>query len=148
MSIDLDLQIAGEFPAVPSAERFRSWVTAALQGKAPVELTVRVVDTDESQALNRTYRGKDRATNVLSFAADLPEGIDLPLLGDIVICAPVVEREAAEQGKDLEHHWAHLTVHGVLHLLGHDHQNDDDAQEMEAIEIRVLAVLGIPNPYT
>lgn len=148
MSIDLDLQIAGEFPAVPSAERFRSWVTVVLQGKAPVELTVRVVDTDESQALNRTYRGKDRATNVLSFAADLPEGIDLPLLGDIVICAPVVEREAAEQGKDLEHHWAHLTVHGVLHLLGHDHQNDDDAQEMEAIEIRVLADLGIPNPYT
>jgi probable rRNA maturation factor len=148
VSIDLDLQIAGEFPAVPSAERFRSWVTVVLQGKAPVELTVRVVDTDESQALNRTYRGKDRATNVLSFAADLPEGIDLPLLGDIVICAPVVEREAAEQGKDLEHHWAHLTVHGVLHLLGHDHQNDDDAQEMEAIEIRVLADLGIPNPYT
>ena len=148
MSIDLDLQIAGEFPAVPSAERFRSWVTVVLQGKAPVELTVRVVDTDESQALNRTYRGKDRATNVLSFAADLPEGIDLPLLGDIVICAPVVEREAAEQGKDLEHHWAHLTVHGVLHLLGHDHQNDDDAQEMEAIEIRVLADLGIPDPYS
>ena len=148
MSIDLDLQIAGEFRAVPSVDRFRSWVTAALQGKAPVELTIRVVDTDESQALNRTYRDKDRATNVLSFAADLPEGIDLPLLGDIVICAPVVEREAAEQGKDLEHHWAHLTVHGVLHLLGHDHQNDDDAQEMEAIEIRVLADLGIPDPYS
>lgn len=135
---------------LPAAVSLRRWVAAALAGarrRKPAELSIRVVDADEGRALNRHYRGKDYATNVLSFAAELPPGIDLPLLGDLVICAPVVAREAAEQGKPERNHWAHLTVHGVLHLLGHDHIADADAERMEALERRILAKLGMPDPY-
>ncbi len=98
--------------------------------------------------LNRRYRGKDYATNVLSFPAELPRGVALPLLGDLVICAPVVTREAGEQGKPLRHHYAHLTIHGVLHLLGYDHQAERDAQRMEALETRILHWLVIPDPVS
>ena len=135
---------------VPAAASFRQWVEAALRGakrRRASELSIRVVDADEGRALNRDYRGKDYATNVLSFEAELPPGLALPLIGDIVICAPVVAREAAEQGKPPRDHWAHLTVHGVLHLLGYDHLEEAEAEAMEALETRVLAGLGIPDPY-
>jgi len=135
---------------VPSAASFRNWVEAALAGarhRRPAEVSIRIVGAREGRALNRRYRGRDYATNVLSFPAELPSGIQSPLLGDIVICAPVLAREAREQGKSVRDHYAHLTVHGVLHLLGFDHQNDRDAAQMEALEKRVLARLGINDPY-
>ena len=135
---------------LPSAISFRRWVDAALRGakrRKATELSIRIVDIDEGQALNRDYRGKDYATNVLSFPAELPPGVKLPLIGDLAICAPVVQREAAEQGKLPRHHWAHLTIHGVLHLLGYDHIQDNDAERMEALETRILAGLGIADPY-
>jgi probable rRNA maturation factor len=135
---------------LPSSVSFRRWVEAALRGakrRKPAELAIRIVDTDEGRALNRDYRNKDYATNVLSFPAELPPGVALPLIGDLAICAPVVLREAAEQGKAARDHWAHLTVHGVLHLLGYDHIEDSEAQAMEALETRILAGLGIADPY-
>ncbi|HZX71375.1 MAG TPA: rRNA maturation RNase YbeY [Rhodanobacter sp.] len=135
---------------LPASASFRRWVEAALHGakrRKPAELAIRIVDTEEGRALNRDYRGKDYATNVLSFPAEWPPGVRLPLIGDLAICAPVVAREAAEQGKSVRDHWAHLTVHGVLHLLGHDHIEDPEAEAMEALETRILAGLGIANPY-
>ncbi|RUL76767.1 rRNA maturation RNase YbeY [Dyella choica] len=135
---------------VPSPVSFRRWVEAALAGarrRRPAELSVRIVGTREGRMLNRTYRDKDYATNVLSFPVELPPGVRLPLLGDIAICAPVVRREAAEQGKLVAHHWAHLTVHGVLHLLGYDHIEEAEATRMEAMETRILKGLGVPDPY-
>jgi probable rRNA maturation factor len=135
---------------VPAAASFRRWVEAALHGarrRKATELAIRIVDTDEGRTLNREYRGKDYATNVLSFPAELPPGLNLPLIGDLAICAPVVAREAAEQGKRPLDHWAHMTVHGVLHLLGYDHIEDAEAEAMEALETRILAGLGIADPY-
>ncbi|MBN8922627.1 MAG: rRNA maturation RNase YbeY [Rhodanobacter sp. 68-29] len=135
---------------VPAPASFRRWVEAALRGarrRRPAELSIRIVGVDEGRALNRDYRGKDYATNVLSFEAELPPGLRLPLIGDMVICAPVVAREAAEQGKCTRDHWAHLTVHGTLHLLGHDHVVEAEAEAMEALETRILAGLGIADPY-
>jgi len=135
---------------VPASASFRRWVEAALKGarrRKGTEVAIRIVDADEGQALNLQYRGRDYATNVLSFPADLPPGVNLPLIGDLVICAPVVAREAAEQGKKAAHHWAHMTVHGTLHLLGYDHLDDAEAEAMEALETRILAGLGIPDPY-
>ncbi|URL59432.1 rRNA maturation RNase YbeY [Luteibacter flocculans] len=135
---------------VPASASFRRWVEAALKGarrRKATEVAIRIVDADEGQALNLQYRGRDYATNVLSFPADLPPGVNLPLIGDLVICAPVVAREAAEQGKTAAHHWAHMTVHGTLHLLGYDHIDDAEAEAMEALETRILAGLGIPDPY-
>ena len=135
---------------VPSSTSFRHWVAAALAGarrKRATELCVRIVDEIEGRALNLDYRGRDYATNVLSFPVDLPQGIALPLIGDIVLCAPVVTREAHEQGKAQRDHYAHLTVHGVLHLLGFDHESDSGAMRMEALEVRILSGLGIGNPY-
>ena len=147
MAIDLDLQVAVDQPDLPPEEAFQAWVRAALESREEAELTVRIVDRAESRELNRTYRNKDTETNVLSFPAELPGGIDLPLLGDIVICAPLVAEEAAAQGKPERDHWAHLTVHGVLHLLGYDHLHDDEAEEMESLETRLLKSLGVPDPY-
>jgi probable rRNA maturation factor len=135
---------------LPAPASFRRWVGAALRGakrRKRTELAIRIVDADEGRALNRDYRGRDYATNVLSFPAELPPGVDLPLIGDLAICAPVVSREAAEQGKKPRDHWAHLTVHGVLHLLGHDHIVEAEAEAMEALERRILAGLGIADPY-
>lgn len=135
---------------VPSPASFRRWVEAALRGakyRKRAELAIRLVDGDEGRTLNRDYRGKDYATNVLSFPADLPPELKLPLLGDLAICAPVVTREASEQGKLARDHWAHMTIHGVLHLLGYDHIDDRDAETMEALETRVLAGLGMADPY-
>ena len=148
--LELGVSYAAPRPGVPTPASFRRWVDAALQGarhRKPAELSIRIVDAREGRALNRQYRGKDYATNVLSFPVDLPRGIASPLLGDLVICAPVVAREAREQGKPPRDHYAHLTVHGVLHLLGFDHQNERDAKHMEMLETRILAGLGIADPY-
>jgi probable rRNA maturation factor len=135
---------------LPAPASFQRWAEAALRGarrRKPAELAIRIVDATEGRALNRDYRGKDYATNVLSFPAELPPGVALPLIGDLAICAPVVAREAAEQGKAERDHWAHLTVHGVLHLLGYDHIEEHEAEAMEALETRILAGLGIADPY-
>ncbi|WP_210396406.1 rRNA maturation RNase YbeY [Motiliproteus sediminis] len=144
----IDLQIASDQPDLPSAEQLQQWVEAVTASLAdPVEVTIRLVDQSESQQLNRDYRGKDKPTNVLSFPFEVPEGIELNLLGDLVICAPVVAMEAAQQSKPLQHHWAHMVIHGTLHLLGYDHIDDREAEEMEALETRILGKLGIPAPY-
>jgi len=146
--IDLDLQIASAASGLPAEDDFRSWVEAALAGRrAEAELTIRVVDAEESAELNGTYRHKQGPTNVLSFPFEAPPGVELPLLGDIVICAPVVAREAAEQGKTAAAHWAHMTVHGCLHLLGYDHIAPDEAEIMESLERDVLSALGYADPY-
>ncbi|MCO6060035.1 rRNA maturation RNase YbeY [Pseudomonas sp. MOB-449] len=147
--LELDLQLASEAQGLPSEADLRRWCELALrQRTADSELTIRLVDEHEGRELNRTWRHKDYATNVLSFPADVPdELLDIPLLGDLVICAPVVAREAAEQGKSLEAHWAHLVIHGCLHLLGYDHIEDEEAEEMEALERELLAELGHPDPY-
>ena len=140
------VQIATSRAGVPHARSFARWANAAFAGAAArrtsdsSELTIRIVGAAESRKLNRTWRGKDKPTNVLSFAADHE-------LGVLAICAPVVAREAREQGKQPAAHWAHMVVHGVLHLLGYDHENDRDAARMEAREAKILAQLGMPNPY-
>ena len=146
--VELDLQIASTDPDIPDDAAFEAWVRAGLAGRVPAaELSIRVVDEDEARELNDTYRGRDYPTNVLSFPAELPEGVDVPLLGDLVICAPVVAREAIDQDKPTEAHWAHMVIHGLLHLLGYDHMEDAEAQVMEAEERVLLARLGYPDPY-
>lgn len=146
--LELDLQIASQ-AAAPTEAQFRQWCEMGLRARsADSELTIRLVDEAEGRELNNTWRHKDYATNVLSFPADVPdELLDIPLLGDLVICVPVVAREAAEQGKALDAHWAHLVIHGCLHLLGFDHIDDEEADEMEALERELLAELGYPDPY-
>ncbi len=152
--LDVAVGYAAPRTGVPAATSFRRWVAAALEGRIrEADLAIRIVDEDEGRALNRHYRGKDYATNVLSFPADIAEGVImpkdvvLPLMGDIVLCAPVVAREAAEQDKPTMHHYAHLTVHGVLHLLGMDHDDEREAECMEQLEREILAELGIEDPY-
>ncbi len=148
MSIAVDVQYAIEAPNLPGEADFALWVETVLKNcKVDGEVCIRVVDPDESQALNAEYRGKDKPTNVLSFPFDVPPGVPVTLLGDLVICAEVVAREAEEQHKTLLHHWAHMVVHGTLHLLGFDHINDDEAEEMEALERDLLARLDIADPY-
>jgi probable rRNA maturation factor len=162
------VQIATRRAGVPHARSFTRWANAAFAGAATrrsaaaAELTIRVVGAAESRRLNRTWRGKDKPTNVLSFGnGDIPHFLrgartrnghggneECPhFLGDLAICAPVVAREAREQGKQPAAHWAHMVVHGVLHLLGYDHENNRDAERMEAREAKILAQLGMPNPY-
>jgi probable rRNA maturation factor len=142
------VQRATEAADIPGDEQFQSWVETALKGRFDGgELCIRVVDSHESQALNLQYRGKDKPTNVLSFPFEVPEGIELDLLGDLVICAKVVAHEAAEQQIPLLTHWAPLVIHGTLRLLGYDHIKDEDAEEMEALERQLLADLSIPDPY-
>jgi len=133
---------------LPSSEDFRRWAAAALADRCPTgEMTLRVVGLEEGAALNRTYRRRNGPTNVLSFPVETPAEMDPPLLGDIVICASVVRREAEEQHKTLQAHWAHMTVHGTLHLLGYDHQESEEAEIMEHLERDILAGLGYPDPY-
>jgi probable rRNA maturation factor len=149
MSNDIDLQIACEATELPSLDLFKEWTNIALSSVTDklFELTIRIVNIEESQQLNNQYRNKDKPTNVLSFPFEVPEGIELNLLGDLVVCAHIVEAEAKEQNKNLLDHWAHMIIHGCLHLLGYDHINDIDAEEMEALEIKILADLSINNPY-
>lgn len=148
-SIFVDLQIATEnIEGLPTEEQIVQWARAAVQPEGDeVEMTVRIVDEAESHELNLTYRGKDRPTNVLSFPFECPDEVELPLLGDLVICRQVVEREAAEQDKPLMAHWAHMVVHGSLHLLGYDHIEDDEAEEMESLETQIMQGLGFNDPY-
>ena len=145
----IDLQIACEQETgLPTLEQIEQWATAAVQPQSDeVEMTVRIVDEAESHELNLNYRGKDRPTNVLSFPFECPDEVELPLLGDLVICRQVVEREAQEQDKPLMAHWAHMVVHGSLHLLGYDHIEDDEAEEMESLETQIMTELGFADPY-
>lgn len=152
--VRLDIAVGYALPraGLPAAVSFRKWVQAALAGRIrEADLAIRLVDAREGRALNRHYRGKDYATNVLSFPAELPDGlpkhVKLPLLGDLVLCAPIIAREAREQGKPLSAHYAHLTVHGALHLLGWNHDDPREADCMEALEREILAGLGIEDPY-
>ena len=146
--VELEVQYALEDGELPTQQDFRVWTLAALQQCGePVELVIRVVGAAESRDLNRRYRGKDKATNVLSFPFEAPPGIASRHLGDVVICAPVVKREAMEQCKRASDHWAHLVVHGILHLCGFDHHSEQDAEEMEALEKRILQHMGIADPY-
>jgi len=149
MNLQVDIQCASAEP-VPEEDDIRNWIEATLANRerdADTEISVRLVDESEMSALNQNYRDKPGATNVLSFPSDLPPELELPLLGDIVICAPVVYSEAAQQGKQPTAHWAHMTVHGTLHLLGYDHTEEDEALEMEALEIAIMATLHYPCPY-
>lgn len=153
MELFVDLQLATENEAdLPLLTDIEKWVAVAIKAGSTVsreeaELTVRLVDSDESQQLNHDYRGKDKPTNVLSFPFQNPPGITLPLLGDLVICTQVVKKEADEQCKGLNAHWAHMLIHGTLHLLGYDHIIEKEAIEMESLETKLLVQLGFPAPY-
>jgi len=154
--VRLDVSVGYAVPraGLPSAISFRRWVAAALEGRIrEADLAIRIVDSKEGRALNRHYRGRDYATNVLSFPAEMadgvkmPKGVKMPLLGDLVLCAPVIAREAREQKKPLVAHYAHLTVHGALHLLGWNHEDEREAECMEQLEREILSALGIADPY-
>ncbi|MEQ8426378.1 MAG: rRNA maturation RNase YbeY [Gammaproteobacteria bacterium] len=148
MDVNIIIQNISGNSTVPTEKQLQQWAKLALCNvDKSTELTLRIVDEEEGRMLNNTWRNKDYATNVLSFPiGETLEG-DMELLGDVVICAPVVEREASEQGKPTDAHWAHLVVHGILHLRGYDHENDDEAGEMEQMEITLLDKIGYPNPY-
>ena len=139
--LSLSVQYASDAKRLPTRQQFRRWVKAALE--QDVQMALRIVNEAEGRELNRSYRGKDYATNVLTFVYDDTS----PIYGDVVICAPVVAREAKEQGKDLLAHYAHLTIHAVLHLQGYDHEIKRDAEEMEARETALLLKLRYPAPY-
>jgi probable rRNA maturation factor len=152
MELFVDLQIACEdecnIPALPSIEKWiQSAIIAGTSPKEEAELTIRIVEVEESQQLNGQYRNKNNPTNVLSFPFQNPPGITLPLLGDLVICKKIVEDEAQEQNKTLTEHWAHMLIHGTLHLLGYDHIDNQDALEMEGLETNLLIELGFNDPY-
>ena len=152
MQIDLEIQRAIAVAGIPEDDQFQLWVETALAGTGKdARLTIRIVDEQEAWQFNRDYRQRDYATNVLSFPAELPAGLPAeirePQIGDLLICAPVVTREANEQHRPETDHWAHLTIHGVLHLLGYDHGQADEADQMESLETEILAKLGIPDPY-
>lgn len=144
----IDIQRVFKSSNQPENTQLELWVNTVLtNSNEDFELTLRIVDEAESANLNETYRHKKGATNILSFPFETPDGMELNLLGDLVICSPVLEREAQEQNKPLHNHWAHIVMHGTLHLLGYDHVDETDAQEMEAKEIELLQILSIPNPY-
>ena len=153
MTIVVDVQYALDDSAdtadfLPKPEQFKLWISAALSGRrTEAELSVRIVGMAEGAMLNETYRHRNGPTNVLAFPVDESTGLELPLLGDLVICAPVVEQEAREQFKSQTAHWAHLTVHGTLHLLGYDHHEEREADVMEGLEAEILAKLGYADPY-
>lgn len=151
--IDVDVQVASESKTLPNEDQLSLWANTALSKlRENAELSIRLVDVEESQSLNLEYRGKDKPTNVLSFPFEMPpELVGLEdmgdLIGDLVICASVVEEEAVQQNKAPLHHWAHMVVHGCLHLLGYDHINDEEAQIMEDLEREILSALDISDPY-
>ena len=153
MTNQIDVDFASAAKGLPSQDEIEAWISHALRGAGKtgdVEVSVRIVDRDEIRTLNRDYRHRDKATNVLSFPsgdiAGLPDQ-EPQVLGDIVVCAGVVADEADAQGKKPMDHWAHMLVHGTLHLLGYDHEQDDEAQAMEALETRILGELGVADPY-
>ncbi len=145
----VEIQRACRRDNAPTDQQFLHWLAPVLALAPPdASLCVRLVDAEESRTLNRQYRDRDAATNVLSFPFEAPPGLEmLPLLGDLVICVDVVRDEARAQGKSAEAHWAHMLTHGVLHLLGHDHQEDDEAERMEQLERKLLEQLGFADPY-
>lgn len=148
MTIDLELQIATKAKTLPHPSQFREWISASLYQRVDTaELTIRIVDEEESASLNEQYRGKKGPTNVLSFPYETIPGIISRALGDIVICAPLVEKESNEQNIEMLGYWAHMVVHGALHLLGYDHEIEEDAIEMQNIETHILIQLGFPPPY-
>lgn len=139
--LKLAIQFATDSIDVPNEQLFRKWVEAALN--KPAEVVIRIVDIQEGEALNHQFRGKDAATNVLTFVYS----DDAPLFGDIVLCAPIISSEAKQQGKELAAHYAHLTVHGILHLQGYDHISREDAAIMESLETKIITNLNYPDPY-
>jgi probable rRNA maturation factor len=144
----IEIQTIFNSDGQPDQEHIQHWIDAALEDfNQDTEIVVRIVDEQEITELNEQYRHKKGPTNILSFPVEVPFGIELNLLGDLVVCAPVLEKEALEQHKALTDHWAHIIVHGVLHLLGYDHNNDDEAELMENKEITILNKLNIKNPY-
>jgi probable rRNA maturation factor len=144
----LDIQLATSYADYPTEQQFQLWVDTVLQeDDQDSEIVIRLVDNQESAELNQQYRHKQGPTNILSFPFEVPDGFDSDLLGDLVICAPLIALEAQQQNKQLFDHWAHITIHGVLHLLGYDHIDDAEAEEMEALEIKILSRLNINNPY-
>jgi len=145
--IEFEVQRMVDGVGIPTDENIRRWAEQVLSGEASEVVNVRIVDQAEGWALNKQWRGKDSATNVLSFPASVPDIDGVRVLGDVVLCAPVIEREALEQGKSLEAHWAHLVTHGLLHLLGFDHTEAEQARVMESREIEILSKLGYANPY-
>ena len=149
MTAVLDFQVDSQNSFIPTENELQTWLDIVFddQSVGEQEVTIRVVTQQESQQLNRDYRGKDSPTNVLSFPFEPPPGIEMNLLGDLVICADIVEQEANQQNKPILHHWAHMVVHGTLHLLGFDHIEDQEAQQMENLEIALLAKLAIDDPY-
>ncbi|MEN9465806.1 MAG: hypothetical protein RL217_1987 [Pseudomonadota bacterium] len=154
MNLNLDRQLADELEDyngyLPSEDELKLWASTALANRcrfAEPELTIRLVEAQESQELNLEYRGKDKPTNVLSFPFEAPPQVPIELVGDLVICVPVVAQEAQEQHKTLAAHWAHMVIHGCLHLLGFDHIKDDEADIMENLERQIMAKLGFPDPY-
>lgn len=146
---ELDIQRIVDSADMPSDAELQQWIELALQDySADAEVVIRIVDSEEITQLNQQYRQKQGATNILSFPLDLPEGVEgIDLLGDLVVCASVLEEEAQQQNKKLKNHWAHIIIHGILHLLGYDHIEEMDANEMEAKEILMLQKLHINNPY-
>lgn len=147
MNLDVEVQRAIVGEPLPSDNEFRNWATKAYLQIPSTSVTIRIVDKKESQMLNGQYRQQPRPTNVLSFPLDLPDDVGENFLGDIVVCAPVVNEEALSQQKSLYAHWAHMVVHAMLHLQGYDHEQDEAAVEMEALETQILQSLGYPDPY-
>ncbi|MDD7805638.1 MAG: rRNA maturation RNase YbeY [Endozoicomonas sp. (ex Botrylloides leachii)] len=144
----VDLQVATDNQHLPTLDALQAWTTAAIGNRRDsAEISLRIVDLKEAADLNQQWRNKSGPTNVLSFPANLPPELSLPLLGDLVICAPVIEKEAKQQDKELQAHWAHIIIHGTLHLLGYDHIDDQQASEMESLEIKIMEILGFPDPY-
>jgi len=148
LTIELELQIATDSQTLPHPSQFRNWVDKALSSRIDnIELTVRIVDNEEMLELNKTYKNKNSTTNVLSFPMEQDEDYDFNVLGDIIICAPVIVQEAHEQNKDWLAHWAHMVIHGCLHLVGYDHDTEPKAVMMEGIEIILMQELGFKSPY-
>ena len=150
MQYHLEIQNPNQETEIPNRFLLQRWINTTLSNRIPkAEICIRIVDEKESAELNAQYRNKNKPTNVLSFPAEIPDGVKLenPPLGDLMICPPVVKQEANEQGKPFDDHFAHIVIHGVLHLLGYDHIDPDEAEIMETIEVNILHELGIANPY-
>ncbi len=147
MPVKLEIQYVFESDGLPSSELFQRWAQAVLGQNSSAELVIRIVDIEEIAALNQTYRKINGPTNILSFPFEAPPYVESHHLGDLVICAPVVTEEAHQQGKMERSHWAHMVIHGILHLQGYDHQTKHEAVHMERLETQIMAQLGYPDPY-